>query len=117
MKDAQGKPDPEAATGEPPPNPLRVVVEAEARRVLSDSQMAADPERLAQGWERRFIADDARMAEMVRLYQELGYETAVDPIRPGDVGEECGECQLVAQRRLKMIYTRPGPQREPSGER
>jgi hypothetical protein len=89
MKDAQGQPGPEAGTRRPPLSAFRVVVEAEARRVLSDSQMAADPERLTQGWERRFIADDARVAEMVRLYQELGYETVVDPIRPGDVGEEC----------------------------
>jgi hypothetical protein len=85
-----------------------VVVEGEARRVLSDSQLAPDPERLAQGWERRFIADDVRVAEMVQLYQELGYETVVDPIRPGDVDEDCGDCRLVAQLRLKMIYTRRG---------
>ena len=67
-----------------------------------------DAERLAQGWERRFIADEVRIAEMVRLYQQLGYETAVDPVRPEDVGEACGDCRLVAHRRLKVIYTRPG---------
>ena len=88
--------------------PLRVVVEGEARRVLTDAQIAPDPERVAQGWERRFIADDARVAEMVQLYQELGYETVVDPIRPADVDEDCGDCRLVAQLRLKMIYTRGG---------
>jgi hypothetical protein len=78
-----------------------------ARRVLSDSHLAPDPERLAQGWERRFIADEARVAEAVQLYRELGYETAVDPIRAADVDEDCGDCRLVAQLRLKMIYTRP----------
>ena len=107
--DARGEPHPETRKGELPLLPIRVVVEGEARRVLSDSQIASDPERLAQGWERRFIADEVRVAEMVQLYQELGYETAVDPIRSGDVDEDCGDCQLVAQRRLKMIYTRPGP--------
>lgn len=101
-------PRPDVGGGEPPPGPLRFVVEAEARRVLSDSQLAPDPERLAEGWERRFIADDVRVAEMVRLYQELGYETIVDPIRPADVGQDCGDCGLVAARRLKMICTRPG---------
>jgi hypothetical protein len=88
--------------------PLRVVVEGEARRALSDAQIAADPDRIAQGWERRFIADGARVDEMARLYQELGFETVVDPIRPADVDEDCGDCRLVARLQFKMIYTRPG---------
>lgn len=107
-RDPREPPQPDACTGERRLIPLRVVVEGEARRVLSDSQLAPDPERLAQGWERRFIADDVRVTEMVQLYQELGYETVVDPIRPADVDGDCGDCRLVAQLRLKMIYTRPG---------
>ena len=106
--DARPTPRPEVGRGEPSLRPLGFVVEGEARRVLSDSQLAPDPERIAQGWERRFIADEARVAEMIQLYRELGYETAVDPIRPADVSEDCGDCRLVAQRRLKVIYTRPG---------
>ena len=91
--------------------PLRALLEGEARRVLTDAQLAPDPERRAKGWERRFIADEARVAEMVELYRDLGFETAVDPIRPADVDEVCGECRLVTQRRLQVIYTRPGPAR------
>ncbi len=106
--DASESPPHDARPREHLLGPLRVVVEGEARRVLSDAQIAADPERLAQGWERRFIADEVRVAEMVQLYRELGYETVVDPIRPADVDEDCGDCRLVAQLRLKMIYTRPG---------
>lgn len=107
-RDPTGPPRAPARPAEPALAPLRVVVEGEARRALSDAQIAADPGRLAQGWERRFIADEARVAEAVRLYQELGYETAVDPIRPADVDEDCGDCRLIAQLRLKTIYTRPG---------
>ena len=105
--DAPESRHPDARARAPLLGPLRVVVEGEARRVLSDLQIAPDPERLAQGWERRFIADEVRVAEMVDLYRELGYETVVDPIRPADVDEDCGDCRLVAQLRLKMIYTRP----------
>jgi len=32
----------------------------------------------------------------------------VDPIRPADLDQDCGDCRLVAQSRLKMIYTRRG---------
>ena len=107
--DAEEAPRPDARAGERLLIPLRVVVEGEARRVLSDAQITADPERIAQGWERRVIADEVRAAEMVQLYRELGYETVVDPIRPVDVDKDCGDCRLVAQLRLKMIYTRPWP--------
>jgi hypothetical protein len=98
----------EARTEGRPLEPLCLVVEGEARRVLTDAQIAPDPERTAQGWERRFIADQTRVAEMVQLYRELGYETVVDPIRPADVGESCGECQLAAVLQLQVIYTRSG---------
>ena len=98
---------PDAGAGRRHLGSLRVVVEGEARRALSDSLFAPDPERVAQGWQRRFIADGARVAEMVRLYHELGYETVVDPIRPSDMGEDCGDCRLAAQLQFMMIYTRP----------
>ena len=67
---------------------------------------APDPRRVAEGWERRFVADEARAAEMMRLYEELGFETVADPIRTEDVSDACGDCRLVAALRFKMIYTR-----------
>jgi hypothetical protein len=36
---------------------LGPIVEQEARRMLSEAQLAPDPARVADGWERRFIAD------------------------------------------------------------
>jgi hypothetical protein len=96
-----------AAPGAPKEaGPLRFVVEGEARRVLSEAQIQADPARLAAGWERRFIADGARCEEMVRLYEELGYEVAADPILPEHAGVDCEDCQLVIRLRFRMIYTR-----------
>ena len=71
--------------------------------------LAADPDRLAQGWEPRFVADEARAQEMARLYRELGYETAVDSVGVRAVRSDCGECPLVTLGLLKLIYTRaPG---------
>jgi hypothetical protein len=84
--------------------------------------------RLAEGWQRRFVVDQTRLVEMVRLYQELGYETAVDPFAPeeptGEPAEEpatgvggaaagdrpdprCGDCRLVTMHWLHVLYTRP----------
>jgi hypothetical protein len=97
---------PVTAGGEGVVIPLRVVVESEARRLLADARITPDPARIAEGWERRFVVDEGRVAEMVQLYHELGYETAVDAIAPGELDEDCGGCRLVAERRLRIIYTR-----------
>ena len=62
------------------------------------------PER--RGWTRRFIADGARAEEMIRLYQDLGYEVVADPVDPEQMGDECDDCRLLILRGFKMIYTR-----------
>jgi hypothetical protein len=67
---------------------------------------AGDPTRIAEGWERRFIADAQRAKEVIELYTELGYEVCADPVQPKDVGEDCEDCQLLAALQFKIIYTR-----------
>ncbi|MEK7667286.1 MAG: hypothetical protein AAB409_01410 [Gemmatimonadota bacterium] len=85
---------------------LSPLVEAEARRVLSEAQLAADPARVAEGWERRFIADGARAEEAIRLYEELGYEVCADPLEAGDLTGDCDDCQLLMLLGFQTIYTR-----------
>jgi len=92
-----------------PARPLSFLVESEARRVLSESQLRPDPERLAEGWERRFIADAARADEAVALYESLGFEVVADPIRPDEMGEDCEDCRLLALMKFRTIYTRRKP--------
>ena len=74
--------------------------------MLSDAQVESDPARIADGWERRFIADGPRCAEMVRLYEELGYDVVADPIQPRQIRGECEDCQLVLLLQFRLIYTR-----------
>ena len=88
------------------PAAIRFVVGGEARRALAEAQVEADPARLADGWERRFVADGARCDEMMRLYEELGYEVVADPIRPEQLAGACEDCRLLMGRRFRMIYTR-----------
>jgi hypothetical protein len=88
---------------------LGPIVEREARRVLSQTQLEGDPARLADGWERRFIADARRAEEAIELYSQLGYEVCADPVRAEELGEECDDCQLLAALQFKMIYTRKRP--------
>jgi len=88
------------------PDRLGFVVEAEARRLLAESSFAADPELLAAGWERRFIADKQRADEAMDLYRSLGYEVCAKPLRKEDVGPDCDDCQLVMLLSFTTIYTR-----------
>jgi len=85
---------------------LGPLVEQEARRFLSESQIEGDPQRIADGWERRFIADGRRAEEMVELYSQLGYEVCADPVSAEEVGNDCDDCQLLAALQFKIIYTR-----------
>ncbi len=85
---------------------LAQLVEQEARRLLSAEQLEGDPGRLADGWERRFIADARRAQEAMDLYAQLGYEVCADPVKAEEVGEDCADCQLLAALQFKVIYTR-----------
>ena len=82
------------------------IVESEARRALEEQQVQANPARVAEGWERRFLADAARAAEAVGLYEALGYQTCADPIRREDLTGDCDDCQLGMLLHYRMIYTR-----------
>lgn len=68
--------------------------------------MKPDPARIAAGWEPRFTARGERAREMVRLYQELGFEVVTDPVDARDRDEGCADCALPAQLRFVTIYTR-----------
>ncbi len=88
---------------------LGSIVEQEARRVLSEAQLESDPARVADGWERRFVADGRRAEEMMELYRQLGFEVVADPIRPEHLSDDCQDCKLLMLLEFKMIYTRKPP--------
>ena len=89
------------------PEPARDSISpAEARRLAAESWLQADPERLAEGWERRFVIEGARAADFLRLYESLGFEVIAEPVRADDAGEDCHDCRIVALLDFRMIYTR-----------
>lgn len=45
------------------------------------AQLEHNAELLAQGWERRFTADEQRSKEVVELYTQLGFEVRTEPVR------------------------------------
>lgn len=71
-------------------------------------------ELLEQGWEKRTVIDDFRVADLVATYESLGFECLVEPLPSKEEAEEagdCGECRVCfeeerSQGRYKVIYTR-----------
>ncbi len=74
----------------------------------------ADPNRLvAEGWHRQSVLSEPRLSEAVELYESLGFEVLLIPVR-----EECaadgqaGTCTACFGAdedpdRFKVVYTRP----------
>lgn len=71
-----------------------------------DYSVRTDPELLAQGWVRRYLADPKRAREAVELYSSLGYEVLEHKLTPEDFGPMCGECPTTVCRTYVLIYTR-----------
>lgn len=75
-------------------------------RVLSPALLEADPALVAQGWERRFTADEQRAREAIELYEKLGFEVRTEPVRPNELEEGCEDCRTVVAFHFLTIYTR-----------
>jgi len=77
-----------------------------AGRFFSDAQLEPDPALIAEGWERRFTADEQRTKEVVELYTQLGYEVRTEPVRAEELDDDCQDCQSVVSVYFRTIYTR-----------
>lgn len=85
---------------------IQALLEHSADRVLSEAQLQPNPALVAEGWERRFTADEQRAKEAMELYRQLGYEVRAEPVSPEDVHDDCNDCRAVLSFRFCTIYTR-----------
>ncbi len=87
---------------------LGAIVQQEAHRMLSEAQLAPNPQLIAAGWERRFIGDARQIKEATELYEQLGFEVLTEPVEADEFDDDCGDCQLLAMLKFQTIYTRKG---------
>ena len=85
---------------------IEALLDRSADRVLSDAQLQPDPALVAEGWERRFSADEQRAKEAMELYTQLGYEVRAEPVRPEELHDDCQDCRTVVSFYFQTIYTR-----------
>ncbi len=88
------------------PRKLASIVRGEAVRADSAERIQPDPARIAAGWQRRFVIEKARTADLVRLYEEGGFEVALDGVAPELLADDCTDCRLVAALDYVQVYTR-----------
>lgn len=74
-----------------------------------------EDELIQYGWEKRFVASEPRLTEMVEMYKEIGFEVHLEPLpskEEMDVQncEEsgCTACFDVDRERYKIIFTKQG---------
>lgn len=89
-----------------PSGPLGSIVRSEALRAGAEERIRPDPGRVAAGWERRFVIEAPRAGDLARLYEDAGFEVAVDPVAPELLADECTDCRLVSQLAFVQLYTR-----------
>jgi hypothetical protein len=64
-----------------------------------------DPKLIAEGWERRFIADAKRAQDAIEMYGEMGHEVRLEPVNATGLSEACSGC-LEAFALFSVVYTR-----------
>lgn len=73
-----------------------------------------EEELIGAGWERRFIACEPRLSEMVETYREIGFEVHLEPLPPKEEleassceTEGCTACFDLDADKYRIIFTRP----------
>lgn len=73
---------------------------------LPEWERPPNPKLVAEGWERRFMADGKRLKEYTELYTSLGFDVFTEAVRPEEIGPECTDCRLIMCRQFLTLYTR-----------
>jgi hypothetical protein len=79
--------------------------------------MKREDELIQAGWERRFIACEPRLSEMVGMYEEIGLKVHLEPLPTKEEVETedakacthsgCTVCFDVDRERYRIIFTKP----------
>ncbi|MBA4419369.1 MAG: hypothetical protein C0392_15915 [Syntrophus sp. (in: bacteria)] len=75
--------------------------------------MKREEELISQGWEKRFVANEPRLSEMLELYESIGLEVLKEPLplkeelESGSCEESgCTACFDADRDKYRIIFTR-----------
>ena len=69
------------------------------------SPMTREEELTRQGWVRQTTFDEPRLSEIVKMYEEIGFEVHLEPFH-SEEEPGCSECMKADPERYKTVYTR-----------
>lgn len=76
--------------------------DTEGRSSLLNEEVAG----ALNGWKKQGSYDNPRLSEIVRMYEEIGFEVRLEPFDPSDDDKSCSECMKADRDRYKTVYTR-----------
>ncbi len=76
-----------------------------------DRGLMTNPALAAEGWQRRYLADESRAKEAEETYRAAGFEVLLHRLKPDDFGDKCVDCAASVCASYVVVYTRrPRPQ-------
>jgi len=72
-----------------------------------------DPDLVAQGWKRRYLAEPTRAKEAVETYTAAGFEVYLQALEPTDFSAKCQACAAAGCMSYVVVYTRIPPEKTP----
>jgi len=67
--------------------------------------MTPEEKLISEGWQKKATYDDPRLAEMVKMYEEIGFDVHLEPFN-ADNEDGCTGCMELFPEQFKTIYTR-----------
>lgn len=67
--------------------------------------MTREDQLAKTGWKKQASYDEPRLSEMVKLYEEIGFEIHLESFFING-GSECTECMKKSPEKYKTVYTR-----------
>ncbi len=80
------------------------IIGQDDKTVLSGCTQS-DESLVAEGWERRYLADPRMAREAEENYSILGYEVKLQPLETAGIPEQCEGCSAVLQK-FVVVYTK-----------
>ena len=59
-----------------------------------------------KGWVKQTTIGEPRLSEIVELYESLGYEVRLEPVKLDELDEECRRCYESEVDEVKTVYVR-----------
>ena len=59
-----------------------------------------------EGWTKQTTIGEPRLSEIVELYESLGYEVRLEPVKLDELDEECRKCYEGEIDKVKTVYVR-----------